>query len=84
MYLEHTNSIQTEVGQLDIIYITEDDKSSVQLWLNKRRIHMPAHVLKQTSETIVRKVVQAYRTAERLGVRLGGDQQKIKKKGDQK
>lgn len=71
-YSEYINSIQTEIGQLDIVYIKENDVTHVELWLNKGRIHMPADVLKQTSKTIVRKVVQAYKSAQSLGVKIGG------------
>ena len=73
MYSEYTNTLQTELGQLDIIYITEDGESSVQVWLNKSRIHVPPAWLKQTSQTIARKVCQMHRTGAKLGVRIGGD-----------
>ena len=73
-YKEYTNTIETEVGTLDIIYIsnTGNGVDEIQLWLNKSRIHMSEHVLKQTSQTIVKKVCKLVKSAQRLGVTIGG------------
>lgn len=62
--MKYVNSIQTEIGQLDIIYLNENGSTRVELWLNNVNIRMPPEVLKQTSKTIVRKVVQAYKSAK--------------------
>lgn len=72
MYKEYTNSIQTEFGQLDLIYMIEDDVPTVQVWLNYVRIAVPNHWLTQTSSTIARKVCALVRTAQRQGVKIGG------------
>lgn len=69
MYKEYVNSIQTEIGQIDLIYPSDDE---MQVWVNKVRIHVPPHWLKQTSSTIVRKVCQLVKTARNVGSQIGG------------
>lgn len=72
MYSEYTNSVQTEAGQLDIIYIQDENENEVHVYLNHSRIHVPSAWLKQTSSTIARKVCQLFKTAASTGVRIGG------------
>jgi len=71
-YSEYTRTIETEVGTLEIIYMTEDGVNSVQVWLNHGRLAVPESWTKQTSQTIVKKVVQLVKSASKLGVQIGG------------
>lgn len=76
-YKEFVNSFQTEVGQVDIIHIWEDDSKpedvEIQVWVNKSRIHLPESILKQTSQTVIKKVCRLVKSAAAVGVRIGGE-----------
>jgi hypothetical protein len=73
-YKEHIQTFETEVGQVDIIHIWEDaslpDNVEIQVWVNKSRMHLPERILKQTSQTLLKKVCETVKTGTATGTEL--------------
>lgn len=70
-YKEYIREFQTEVGLVEIIHMYDGTNTEIEVWVNKSRMYMPDSVLKQTSQTIIKKVVKAVKTGQKLGLNKG-------------
>lgn len=75
-YTEHSEELETEVGHLEVIHMTEDRITRTEVWLNHSPIHVPDSWLKLEIGAMAPKVEGLVKAAAKSGVRIGGEREK--------
>lgn len=69
-YTEKIDSYQVEgIGQIDFIKSSDFD---LQVWINKKQIHIPNHWIRLSHAKLINKIKVLIKSADKLGVKIGG------------